>query len=237
MLRVENLRKVFRSPDGEESVVVDVPVFELGEGEQAALVGSSGSGKTTFLHLLAGILAADGGTIVYRGADGAMTDLAKLSEAGRDHFRGRRLGYIFQTHHLLPGLTARENVLLGMSFTGRKADKGWATHLLERVGLGHRLKYRPGQMSVGQQQRVAVARALANRPTVVLADEPTGALDAASAGVTLELIRELCGEVKAGLILVTHDLAVAGRLSRKVELGEINRAAGKMSGTAGGVSA
>ncbi|HVS73310.1 MAG TPA: ABC transporter ATP-binding protein [Phycisphaerae bacterium] len=237
MLQVRELRKAFRSPDGPASVVVDVPAFELAAGEQAALVGSSGSGKTTLLHLLAGILGADTGKIVYTLGGGKQVDLCGLSEAARDRFRGQHIGYIFQTHHLLPGLSARENVMLGMSFTGRRADKKWAEHLLERVGLGHRLRYRPGQMSVGQQQRVAVARALANRPALVLADEPTGSLDAVNAQATLGLIRELCAEVKAGLILVTHDLSIAGQLSRRVELGEINRAAHGPVAVSGGGAA
>jgi putative ABC transport system ATP-binding protein len=224
MLRVENLRKTFRPPDGEPVPVVDVPRFDLAAGEQAALLGSSGSGKTTLLNLLAGILALDAGSIQYTLAN-QTTDLAKLPEPARDHFRGQHIGYIFQTHHLLPGLTALENVLLGMSFTGRPADRKWATHLLDRVGLSHRLSYRPGKMSVGQQQRVAVARALANRPQLVLADEPTGALDLASAQQTLQLIRTLCTEVNAALLLVTHDLGIARQLSKQVELSAINRAA------------
>src|SRR5205814_3333873 len=111
--------------------------------------------------------------------------------------------YIFQTHHLLPGFTALENVLLGMSFTGRASDPNWARHLLTEVGLGDRLHYKPQKLSVGQQQRVAVARALANRPRLVLADEPTGALDAQNAKQVLELIRALCREVNAALLLVT----------------------------------
>src|SRR6185312_405390 len=104
-------------------------------------------------------------------------DISRLSEAQRDVFRGRNIGYIFQTHHLLPGFTALENVQLGMSFTGRSPDLAWAQHLLKEVGLSDRLDYKPERLSVGQQQRVAVARALANRPKLVLADEPTGALD------------------------------------------------------------
>jgi putative ABC transport system ATP-binding protein len=224
MLDVQTLRKVFHAPDSPALPVVDVDRFTLAAGEQLALLGTSGSGKTTLLHLLAGILAADSGAITYS-LPSATVDLAKLSEAARDHFRGQHIGYIFQTHHLLPGLTARENVLLGMSFTGRRPDRAWATHLLERVGLSHRLDYKPGKMSVGQQQRVAVARALANRPALVLADEPTGALDAASAQVTLDLIRALCAEVSAGLILVTHDVAIAHQLPRQVQLSAINKAA------------
>jgi putative ABC transport system ATP-binding protein len=151
-------------------------------------------------------------------------DLARVSEAQRDVFRGRHIGYIFQTHHLLPGFTALENVLLGMSFTGRAHDPSWATHLLNEVGLAERLHYKPGKLSVGQQQRVAVARALANRPSLVLADEPTGALDASNAQQVLELIRKLCREVKASLLLVSHDPVVTKQFPRVVTLAELNRA-------------
>jgi len=147
-----------------------------------------------------------------------------LSEAERDVFRGRHIGYIFQTHHLLPGFTALENVLLGMSFTGRRHDPAWATHLLNEVGLSQRLNYKPDKLSVGQQQRVAVARALANRPKVVLADEPTGALDATNAQQVLDLIRKLCDEVKAALLLVSHDLHMTRQLPRSVSLTDLNRA-------------
>ena len=227
MLRIENLRKTFVPPDGGAGMaVVDVAHFALGAGEEVALLGTSGSGKTTLLHLLAGILRADAGVIEYA-AGGRVTDLTQLSEAERDHFRGQHIGYIFQTHHLLPGLTALENVLLGMSFTGRKADRAWGTHLLERVGLKERLHYKPGKMSLGQQQRVAVARALANRPKLVLADEPTGALDVRNAQQVLELIRKLCSEVGASLLLVTHDPAIVKRLPRAVTLNELNRASVK----------
>ncbi len=210
MLRVHNLLKTFPAPDRSAPVrVVDVPDFALAAGEQIALLGSSGSGKTTLLHLLAGILAADSGAIEFRivaknptptptPTPAPAIDIVGLDEARRDQFRGQNIGYIFQTHHLLPGLTALENVLLGMSFTGRPADPKWATHLLERVGLSHRLSFKPGKLSLGQQQRVAVARALANRPRVVLADEPTGSLDTASAQATLDLILSLSKEAGRG---------------------------------------
>ena len=231
MLRIENLRKTFVPPEGASAQpvlpVVDIERFALAAGEHVALLGSSGSGKTTLLHLLAGILAPDataGGLIEYT-IDSKPVALSSLNEARRDRFRGQHIGYIFQTHHLLPGLTALENVLMGMSFTGRPADRPWATHLLERVGLSHRLAYKPGKLPVGQQQRVAVARALANRPQLVLADEPTGALDAASAKLTLDLILALCNEVNAALILVTHDLDIASRLPRQLQLTQLNRAA------------
>jgi ABC-type lipoprotein export system ATPase subunit len=218
------LRKNFTAPDGSVVRVVDVGEFTLADREQVALIGTSGSGKTTLLHLIAGILTADSGQILFQSSDGSV-DLTKLSEAQRDVFRGKNIGYIFQTHHLLPGLTAMENVLLGMSFTGRPAERPWAEHLLKEVGLSDRLHYKPGKLSVGQQQRVAVARALANRPKLVLADEPTGALDYATARTVLRLIRNLCTEVGASLLNVTHDLELAEMFPRKISLAELNRAA------------
>lgn len=218
-LRIENLKKRYVAPDGSAVPVIDVESFDLADGEQVALVGGSGTGKTTLLHLIAGILTPDSGRIVISGVD-----VAQLAEAERDVFRGHSIGYVFQTHHLLGGFTALENVLLGMSFTGRPHDPKWARHLLEEVGLSDRLNYKPEKLSVGQQQRVAVARALANRPKLVLADEPTGALDPRNAQSVLELIRKLCSEVGAGLLLVSHDPAISSQLSRAVSLAELNRA-------------
>jgi putative ABC transport system ATP-binding protein len=239
-LELVQLKKQYVGPDGSVVPVIDVEHFALASGEQVALVGSSGSGKTTLLHLIAGILTPDSGRIVFHPgeappspAPGATVnyktanhtvDIAAMTEAQRDVFRGRHLGYIFQTHHLLPGFTAMENVLLGMSFTGRSADPAWAKHLLEEVGLSERLHYKPAKLSVGQQQRVAIARALANRPDVVLADEPTGALDPVNAQQALGLIRKLCEEVKASLLLVSHDPAITEQLPRQVSLKELNKA-------------
>src|SRR5215218_10225288 len=218
-LRIERLSKRYVSPDGSAVPVIDVESFDLADGEQVALVGGSGTGKTTLLHLIAGILTPDSGRIVISGVD-----VPQLAEAQRDVFRGHSIGYVFQTHHLLGGFTALENVLLGMSFTGRPHDPKWARHLLEEVGLSDRLNYKPEKLSVGQQQRVAVARALANRPKLVLADEPTGALDPKNAQAVLELIRKLCGEVGAGLLLVSHDPQITAQLPRAVSLAELNRA-------------
>lgn len=223
---VQNLQKRYAGPDGSVVPILAISGLHIADGEQAALVGGSGTGKTTLLHCIAGIVRPDEGHIWFHGADEPPdrgVDIARLSESRRDVFRGRYLGYIFQTHHLLPGLTALENVLLGMSFTGRRADRAWARRLLEEVGLEDRLDYRPAKLSLGQQQRVAVARAMANRPAVVLADEPTGALDPTSAQAVLELIRRLCREVNAALLLVTHDRKIAGQLPQMIELEEINR--------------
>ena len=221
---LSKLVKRYVAPDGSALTVVDIDEFQLSGGEQVALIGTSGSGKTTLLHLIAGILAPDAGQIVFEAAGKPPVDLARLSEAQRDVFRGRYIGYVFQTHHLLPGFTALENVLLGMSFTGRRPDRSWARHLLEEVGLSDRLHYKPEKLSVGQQQRVAVARALANRPSLVLADEPTGALDSRNAQHVLELIRGLCREIEASLLMVSHDLNIAQQLPRVVSLADLNRA-------------
>jgi putative ABC transport system ATP-binding protein len=228
-LLLSHLKKTYIGPDGSTVPVIDIAEMYLPDGEQAALIGTSGSGKTTLLHIIAGILAPDSGGVIFgydpqkQSAD-ASVDLTKLTEAQRDVFRGRYIGYIFQTHHLLPGFTALENVLLGMSFTGRAHDRGWAQHLLGEVGLSDRLHYKPQKLSVGQQQRVAVARALANRPRLVLADEPTGALDSANAQQVLGLIRRLCTEVGASLLLVSHDLDIARQLPRVLSLSELNHA-------------
>ena len=172
----------------------------------------------------AGTGTAAARSITVRRAGNTGVDIARLSEARRDVFRGQNIGYIFQTHHLLPGFTAMENVMLGMSFTGRPTDPAWARHLLAEVGLSERLHYKPGKLSVGQQQRVAVARALANRPRLVLADEPTGALDPKNAQQVLDLIRNLTREVNASLMLVSHDPTISRQLSRVVVLSELNRA-------------
>ena len=227
-LALHDLTKRYVAPDGSAVPVIDVPEFTLVAGEHAALVGGSGSGKTTLLHLIAGILTPDSGRILFREGQaangGGGVDVAALSEPARDFFRGRNIGYVFQTHHLLPGFTALENVLLGMSFTDRPGDPQWARHLLAEVGLADRLHYKPEKLSVGQQQRVAVARALANRPKLVLADEPTGALDPRNAQAVLNLVRQLCAEVGASLLLVSHDPAITAQLPRAVLLAELNRA-------------
>jgi len=218
LLEIHNLVKEYAAPDGTRSRVVDVETFTLDAAAQVALRGSSGSGKTTFLNLIAGILKADSGTISLNGVD-----IARASESARDRSRATTVGYVFQTFNLLQGYTALENVLLGMMF-GRGADPEYARSLLERVGLADRMHYRPRQLSVGQQQRVAVARALANHPKLVLADEPTGNLDVHHAQSALALIREICGEQGAALLLVSHDQMVLDQFESASDFAEINRA-------------
>ena len=223
LLEITQLRKAFVTPDGASHVVVDVPEFRLAEREEVALSGESGSGKTTFLHLIAGILAPDVGSIRLDGRE-----MSALRESERDRLRATTIGYIFQTFNLLQGYTCLENVLLGMSF-GPGVDREFATALLKRVGLAEKFNHRPRQLSTGQQQRVAVARALANRPKLVLADEPTGNLDHANARESLQLIREACRENGAALLLVSHDREVLGQFEKVAELAKLNRAAGRVA--------
>lgn len=221
MLEIQALRKTYPDPNGGVSTIVDIPAFFLGEGEQLAVRGESGSGKTTFLNLIAGILLPDTGCIKIGG-----TDMAALPEPARDRLRAERVGYIFQTFNLLQGFTALENVLLGAAFSGH-GDRSRARLMLERVGLGARLDYFPRQLSTGQQQRVAVARALAHRPKVVLADEPTGNLDRSRAVEALRLIRETCRENGAALLLVSHDEHALSQFEHVKDFAELNRASHK----------
>jgi putative ABC transport system ATP-binding protein len=230
LLDVSSLQKSFVAPDGERTLIVDVQSFQLAQGEQVAVRGASGSGKTTFLNLIAGILQADQGRIVVAGHE-----MTALSESGRDRARARTIGYVFQNFNLLQGYTALENVMLGMLF-GPGVDQPHARHLLERMGLSHRLHYRPSQLSIGQQQRVAVARALANRPKLVLADEPTGNLDQRHAGEALALIREVCRENGAALLLVTHDPVALAAFERSEDLADLNRATAAHAGVPAGAA-
>ncbi len=219
LLEISELKKTFRAPDGSIHAVIDVPDFQLEEKAHVALRGESGSGKTTLLNLIAGILKPDSGEITISGRR-----ISSLSEPQRDRLRAESIGYIFQTFNLLQGYTALENVLLGMSF-GPGVDRDFAIALLKRVGLSEKLKHYPRQLSTGQQQRVAVARALANRPKLVLADEPTGNLDHQNSREALKLIREACRENDAALLLVSHDRDVLAQFESVLDLEKINRAA------------
>jgi putative ABC transport system ATP-binding protein len=219
MLLLKDIKKTFREPDGRPLPILDIGEFQAAPGEQMVLVGKSGSGKTTLLHIIAGISRPDSGTVQIDGID-----ITRLHEAMRDRFRADRLGCVFQTFNLLAAFSALENVMLGMAFAKRGADPARARALLERVGLGHRLTHKPAMLSVGEQQRVAVARALANRPKVLLADEPTANVDAGHQQQIIDLLRQTCREENVTLILVTHTPEVARQFDRVEKLEQINRA-------------
>ena len=217
-LVLDNLKKSYREPGGGSIPVLNVARFELQTAEQVALIGSSGGGKTTLLNVIAGITTPDSGRVVIDNID-----VTGLNEPSRDRFRAMKIGFVFQTFNLLPAFTALENVLLGMCFAGKGTDSHRATDLLTRVGLGHRLHHRPPQLSVGEQQRVAVARALANHPSLLLADEPTASVDVANQNTILDLIRDACKENNVSLLLVTHAPDVAARFGRIEKLSDFNR--------------
>ncbi len=219
MLILENLRKTYPQPTGGELVVLDIESFRLGAAEQMVLRGESGSGKTTLLHVISGITRADSGKISIDG-----NDLTALSEAGRDRVRAAKIGYVFQSFNLIPGFTALENVRLGMTFGRGKYQPDRAIDLLHRVGLSDRMHHQPSQLSVGQQQRVAVARALANCPKLLLADEPTANVDPANQQRIIDLLREVCRDEKVALLLVTHSDLIAAQFDRVDRLETLNRA-------------
>lgn len=223
MLLLENVRKTYIEPNGHPLPILHIPRFAVEEGEQLALVGRSGGGKTTLLHIIAGISRPDreSGAVLLDGID-----ISRKSEGTVDRIRADKLGYVFQTFNLLPGFTALENVMLGMTFASGKRDPGRARRLLERVGLSQRASHRPKAMSVGEQQRVAVARALANRPRLLLADEPTANIDPRNQQAIIDLIRETCSEEGIALIIVTHSMEIAGQFKRVERLDEINQATG-----------
>jgi putative ABC transport system ATP-binding protein len=220
VIELRDVRKSFRLPGGETVDILDVPAFALAEGEQCALEGQSGSGKSTLLHVISGIMRPDAGRVTIDG-----TDITRLDEARRDRVRADKLGLVFQQFNLLPGFTALENVLVAMSFGSGKPDRWRAADLLAAVGLSHRLHHKPAELSIGQQQRVAVARALANRPRAILADEPTASVDAAHQRQVIDLVRGTCTEQGVALLLVTHDPAIAAQFPRRLRLEEFNRAA------------
>nr|MBR9809159.1 ABC transporter ATP-binding protein [bacterium] len=210
MIKVSNLDVSFETPSETVEVLKGLD-FSVAEGAAAAVVGPSGSGKTTLLNVLGALLPPTSGSVEIGGQD-----IARLEEKEADRFRNQELGFVFQQHHLLPQLTVMENVL-----TPRLAG-GWeeneeetrkrATELLERVGLSHRVNHRPGKLSGGEKQRTAVARALINRPRVILADEPTGALDSAIGNKIADLLLEIQKERSVTLVVVTHDQDLAERV-------------------------
>ncbi|TWT47449.1 ABC transporter ATP-binding protein [Botrimarina hoheduenensis] len=222
MLLVENLRKSYRVPGGGRLPILDVPRLAVDRAEQLVIRGQSGCGKTTLLNTIAGMTTADEGQI--RIGD---VDIARLPEAARDRFRARHIGYVFQTFNLLPGFTAIENVMLGMTFTGSRCDRVRAEDLLERVGLGHRLRHKPSALSVGEQQRVAVARALVNKPVLLLADEPTANIDPGHQQQIIDLLRSVCETERVAMLLVTHSPEVSSQFDRVEQLEAVNRVASK----------
>ncbi len=213
MLRCTSLTKTYRSGDRELTVLNDI-TLSLEPGGFAAIVGPSGSGKTTLLGLLAGLDRPSAGTVHLDGQE-----LGALDEDARARLRGQKIGFVFQSFQLIPTLTARENVQVPLELRGEDAE-GRADELLRRVGLADRRDHYPAQLSGGEQQRVALARAFSTRPKVLFADEPTGNLDAHTGAGIIDLMVELNRDLGTTLVLVTHDLELAGRARRTIRLAD-----------------
>ena len=211
VLSVRHLTKTYRSA-GEQIEVLRGVDLSVAAGELVALTGESGSGKSTLLHLIAGLDRADDGEI--RLAD---TPLSGLTDAGRAALRREKLGLVFQQFNLIPSLNIEDNLVFQSRIAGRH-DAAWHGELVERLGLGHLLRRYPEQLSGGQQQRVAIGRALAIRPLLLLADEPTGNLDEATADDVLALARDLVAQTGCGFLMVTHSARLAATLDRQVNL-------------------
>lgn len=215
-LVVENLRHTYAAPALDVRTVLDIDLCHVTAGEQVLLRGVSGSGKTTLLNILAGLLPPSAGT-VWLGGHG----LYALRESDRDRLRATTIGYVFQMHHLAPMLSALENVEMPLVF-GRKLNarerQVRARELLAAVGLAEFDRHRPVQLSTGQRQRAAVARALAARPALVLADEPTAALDVQTSTIVMDLLQDHCRRQGATLLVASHDPAMAVRFERVVDL-------------------
>ncbi|KRE90557.1 ABC transporter ATP-binding protein [Paenibacillus sp. Soil766] len=214
---MERVIKSF-SLHGRTLPILEVPRWIVNEGERVAIVGPSGSGKSTLLHLLSGILQPDSGNVQVN-----QNTLNELSESARDAFRAAHIGYIFQDFHLIPSLNAEQNIALVLPRGLSKSDKKSKIHdWLQKVGMADRMDHLPAQLSRGQQQRVAIVRALINGPSLLLADEPTGSLDWETAKQIMSLLMELCEAENRTLISVTHDLHLSDMFQKTIHINEIN---------------
>jgi putative ABC transport system ATP-binding protein len=212
IISLRNLRLSIPAAAGPVTILRGIDL-DVEAGERIGILGPSGSGKTSLLMLVAGLERASSGDITV-----ADTDLAPLDEDARARFRLANLGIVFQSFHLIPTMTALENVAVPLELAGRRDAGSVAAAALDGVGLGHRLTHRPSQLSGGEQQRVALARAIAPGPRLLLADEPTGNLDTETGRLVMDLLFALCGDAGATLLLITHDPALAARCDRAVTI-------------------
>ncbi|MBC8944572.1 MULTISPECIES: lipoprotein-releasing ABC transporter ATP-binding protein LolD [Xenorhabdus] len=213
LLLCHHLCKKYQEGQVSTEVLKNV-TFSMQQGEMMAIVGSSGSGKSTLLHLLGGLDSPTAGEVLFKGKS-----LNKMSASGRAQLRNSEIGFIYQFHHLLPDFNALENVAMPLLIGGKKRQaQQKALEMLASVGLENRAHHRPSELSGGERQRVAIARALVNEPSLVLADEPTGNLDQRNADSIFELLKELNQRQGTAFLVVTHDLKLADRLARQVEM-------------------
>lgn len=214
IVKMEHVTKIYGSGDTRVWALDDVNLT-VKKGEMLAVVGASGSGKSTLLHVMGGVDTPDNGNVIVDGKD-----LTKLSDVEMSVFRRRKIGFVFQAYHLIPVLTVEDNIKMPILLDHKKPDKEYIEHIIELLGLQDRRKHLPNQLSGGQQQRAAIARALANRPSLILADEPTGALDSVNGNEVMTLLQDSVKKLNQTLVLITHNIDLAREADRIIRIAD-----------------
>lgn len=214
IVMMENVTKVYGEGDARVWGLHDVSLT-VEKGEIVAVVGASGSGKSTLLHVMGGVDSPNSGRVIVDGKE-----ITKMNDDEMAVFRRRKVGFIFQAYYLIPVLSVEENITMPILLDHRKPDKEYVEHLIELLGLDDRRKHLPNQLSGGQQQRAAIARALANKPSLVLADEPTGALDSKNGNEVIELLKKSVKELGQTLVLITHNIDIARQADRIIKIAD-----------------
>ena len=214
IVKMEHVTKIYGEGDTRVWGLDDVSL-SIEKGETVAIVGASGSGKSTMLHAMGGVDTPNSGNVIIDGKD-----ITRLNDEEMSVFRRRKIGFVFQAYHLIPVLTVEENIRMPILLDHRKPDRDYIDHIIEMLGLKDRKKYLPNQLSGGQQQRAAIARALANRPALVLADEPTGALDSKNGNEVLTLLQDSVKKLNQTLVLITHNIDLAREADRIIKIAD-----------------
>lgn len=214
IVKMEHVTKIYGTGDTRVWALDDVNLT-VKKGEMLAVVGASGSGKSTLLHVMGGVDTPDNGNVIVEGKD-----LTKLSDVEMSVFRRRKIGFVFQAYHLIPVLSVEDNIKMPILLDHKKPDKEYIEHIIELLGLQDRRKHLPNQLSGGQQQRAAIARALANRPSLILADEPTGALDSVNGNEVMTLLQDSVKKLNQTLVLITHNIDLAREADRIIRIAD-----------------
>lgn len=214
IVTMEDVTKVYGEGDNRAWGLHNVNL-SVEQGETLAIVGASGSGKSTLLHIMGGVDTPTSGNVIVDGKD-----ITKLNDDQMSVFRRRKIGFVFQAYHLIPVLSVEENITMPILLDHRKPDKDYIEHIMDMLGIWDRRKHLPNQLSGGQQQRAAIARALANHPSLILADEPTGALDSKSGNEVISLLQKSVKELNQTLVLITHNIDLAREADRMIKLAD-----------------
>ena len=212
IIEMKGISKVYGEGENKLYALRDVNL-EIEKGSVVSVIGASGSGKSTLLNIMGGVDKPTEGTVIFDGEE-----ITNFSDDKMSEFRRKKIGFIFQSYHLIPVLTVEENITMPVLLDGKKPDKEYIDHVIEMLGLSDRVKHLPNQLSGGQQQRTAIARALANKPSLILADEPTGALDSKNGQEVMDLLMKSVNDIGQTLVIITHNNDIADMASRKIEI-------------------